>query len=47
MACSRATAEDAPVLLSSERGHARDRLAATEVRDLILDHADVPRAAVR
>ena len=40
-------AEDAPVLLSSERGHARDRLAATEVRDLILDHADVPRAAVR
>jgi len=41
------TAEDAPVLLSSERAHARDRIAATEVRDLILDLADVPRAALR
>ena len=37
---------DAPVLISSEREGARDRIAAAEVRDLLLDLAGVP-ASVR
>jgi predicted AlkP superfamily pyrophosphatase or phosphodiesterase len=37
---------DAPVLISSEREGARDRIAAAEVRDLLLDLAAVP-ASVR
>ena len=38
---------DAPVLISSEREVARDRIAATEVRDLLLDLAKVPSTEVR
>jgi predicted AlkP superfamily pyrophosphatase or phosphodiesterase len=34
-------ARDAPVLLCSDGAHARDRIAATEVRDLLLDLAGV------
>jgi hypothetical protein len=40
-----ASAEDAPVLLCSDGSVARDRIAATEVRDLLLDLAGV-RASV-
>jgi predicted AlkP superfamily pyrophosphatase or phosphodiesterase len=36
---------DAPVFLCSEGSHARDRVAATEVRDLLLDLAGVGSAA--
>jgi predicted AlkP superfamily pyrophosphatase or phosphodiesterase len=32
-----AEADDAPVLISSEAAHARDRIASTEVRDLMLE----------
>jgi predicted AlkP superfamily pyrophosphatase or phosphodiesterase len=39
-----AAGEDAPVLLCSEPSAARERIAATEVRDLILELADVPAA---
>jgi hypothetical protein len=35
---------DAPVLLCSEAGAAREAIAATEVRDLLLDLAGVPAA---
>jgi predicted AlkP superfamily pyrophosphatase or phosphodiesterase len=37
-----ADAADAPVLLCSDGSVARDRIAATEVRDLLLELADVP-----
>ena len=37
--------EDGPVFLCSESAHARDRVAATEVRDLLLDLAGVTEAA--
>jgi predicted AlkP superfamily pyrophosphatase or phosphodiesterase len=37
-------AEDAPVLLSSEGAAARERIAATHVRDLLLELAGVPEA---
>jgi len=37
--------EDAPVLLCSQRSVARERIAATEVRDLALELADIPQAA--
>jgi predicted AlkP superfamily pyrophosphatase or phosphodiesterase len=40
-----ASVEDAPVLLCSERSAARERVAATEVRDLMLELAEVPAAA--
>jgi predicted AlkP superfamily pyrophosphatase or phosphodiesterase len=36
---------DAPVFLCSDRSVARDRIAATEVRDVVLDLAGVPSAA--
>jgi predicted AlkP superfamily pyrophosphatase or phosphodiesterase len=36
---------DAPVLICSERDGARDRIAAAEVRDLLLDLAAVPSSA--
>jgi predicted AlkP superfamily pyrophosphatase or phosphodiesterase len=36
---------DAPVLISSEREGARDRIAAAEVRDLLLDLSGVPVSA--
>jgi predicted AlkP superfamily pyrophosphatase or phosphodiesterase len=36
---------DAPVLICSEREGARDRIAAAEVRDLLLDLAAVPASA--
>jgi predicted AlkP superfamily pyrophosphatase or phosphodiesterase len=39
------SALDAPVLLCSEREPARDRIAATDVRDLLLDLAAVPASA--
>jgi predicted AlkP superfamily pyrophosphatase or phosphodiesterase len=39
------SALDAPVLLCSEREPARDRIAATAVRDLLLDLAAVPASA--
>jgi predicted AlkP superfamily pyrophosphatase or phosphodiesterase len=38
-------AEDAPVLLSTEASSARERIAAIEVRDLLLELAGVPAAA--
>jgi predicted AlkP superfamily pyrophosphatase or phosphodiesterase len=37
-----ASADDAPVLLCSDGSVARDRIAATEVRDLLLELAGVP-----
>jgi len=37
-----AKTEDAPVLLCSEPGQARDRIAATEVADLLLELSGVP-----
>ncbi|MDA0184576.1 alkaline phosphatase family protein [Solirubrobacter phytolaccae] len=37
--------EDGPVFLCSEGSHARDRVAATDVRDLLLDLAGVTEAA--
>jgi predicted AlkP superfamily pyrophosphatase or phosphodiesterase len=37
--------EDAPVLISSEPEHARDRIGATEVRDLLLELAGVAAPA--
>ena len=36
---------DAPVLLCSDGGAARDRIAATDVRDLLLELAGVPASA--
>jgi predicted AlkP superfamily pyrophosphatase or phosphodiesterase len=39
-----ATGEDAPVLLCSEGSAARERIAATEVRDLMLELAELPLA---
>jgi predicted AlkP superfamily pyrophosphatase or phosphodiesterase len=41
-----ASAADAPVLLCSDGSVARERIAATEVRDLLLELAGVPAAAV-
>jgi hypothetical protein len=37
--------EDAPVLLCSETTHARERIGATEVRDLLLDLSGVTESA--
>ncbi len=39
------TTLDAPVLISSEREGARDRIAAEDVRDLLLDLSGVPASA--
>ena len=39
--------DDAPVLISSEPELARDRIAATEVRDLLLELAGVRREGSR
>jgi predicted AlkP superfamily pyrophosphatase or phosphodiesterase len=36
---------DGPILLCTERDHARDRIAATDVRDLILDLSHIPTGA--
>jgi hypothetical protein len=41
-----ASAADAPVLLCTDGSVSRDRIAATEVRDLLLELAGVPAAAV-
>ena len=37
--------EDGPVFLCSEKSHARERVAATDVRDLILDLSGVRESA--
>jgi predicted AlkP superfamily pyrophosphatase or phosphodiesterase len=39
-----AAEEDAPVLLCSERSAARERIAATKVRDFMLELAEIPAA---
>ena len=39
--------EDAPVFLCSEKSVARDRIAATDVRDLLLELSGVTAPAAR